>query len=638
LSPVPASRSHAPRRVATALGAAALLAVTAAGCVSMPNGGPVLPYAVSPGGSGQAQPYPQIVAPPPIPNAQPRDIVRGFLAAGASFVGKQQVAREYLTPQASRAWQPGWSATVFSNGPNFLGQVSRAAGSSANDKLSGTASASPSPTRSPTATPAHPAANTRVTVTVGGSVEAKLLNSGAYAVASATSKGGQTYAYDLVKYGGQWRIARAPNTLLLTLTEFHADYQLRNLYFFDPSSEHLVPDPVYVPLQATQEDLVNGLVQDLISQPPDWLAGGATQTAFPKGTRLLGKVTVDGGIASVNLGGAIAHAQAVVKEQVSAQLLWTLRLSGAGQGTQVVQAVTLSVNGRQFVLPNAQGNPVLGMRSAPSVKYKPIDGPPGNGFYYIDSHGALLHKSGSSPQPAQVARIGPGYSSLAVSPDGQYFAVLRDGVVYTGAMGSGKLSLRDAGGGFSSLSWDDNDNLWAAGSVNVVVLPATTKPNTSVQVVVDQKGDTCPGTTGGVTQLRVAPDAVRVALVIGGQQPMLAFGAIVMQDQPRAGQQQSLAHVNLSPFFVCGTAGAFRSLSWYGTDNVFALGQGGALTEYPVNGGTSTTIPGRAGTRSITARWRAGVIAGVGDTMFIDPNATGVWNAVGAGLSPAYPG
>jgi hypothetical protein len=629
-------RSHAPRRIATALGAAAVVAVTAAGCVSMPNGGPVLPYAVSPSGNGQAQPYPQIVPPPPIPNASPSDIVLGFLTASASFVGRQQVAREYLTPAASDAWQPRWSATVFSDGPSFLRQVRHTASPSANDKLNGTPS--PSPARSPTARPARPGANARVTVIVGGSVKAKLMDYGAYAVASATPNGGQTYAYDLVMYGGQWRISRAPNTLLLTLTEFHADYQLRNLYFFDPGGQHLVPDPVYVPLQATQEDLVNGLVQDLITQPPDWLAGGATQTAFPKGTRQLGKVTVDGGTALVNLGGAIARSRATVKEQVSAQLLWTL--SGAGQGTQQIQAVALSVNGSPFVLPSAQGNPVQGTRSAPYRTYKPIDGSGGKDFYYIDSHGELLHNSGSAPKPDRLARIGTGYRSLAVSPDGQYFAVLRDGGVYTGPMDSGKLALRDAGGGYTSLSWDHNDNLWAAGSMNVAMLPATPKPSggSSPVVVPQDQGHTCPGTTGAVTGLRIAPDGVRVALVIAGQQPMLAFGAIVMQDQSRPGQQPSLVRVNLSPFFVCGKPGAFRSLSWYGTDNVVALDQDGTLTEYPVNGGTSTTILSKAGTRSITARWRAGVIAGVGDTLFIDPNATGVWNPVGAGLSPAYPG
>jgi hypothetical protein len=632
----PGRLTRRPRRVAAALCAAAILAVTAAGCVSMPNGGPVLPYAVSPSGNGQAQPYLQIIPRPPIPGAKPIDIVRGFLAASASFVGQQHVAREYLTPDASHAWRPGWSATVFSNGPNVLRAVSAIVTPGANEKLSGTAK--PSPTRSPTATSRNADATTRFTVTVGGTVDARLTGFGTNAVARPTPKR-LTYPYDVVMYRGQWRISNAPDTLLLTHPEFDADYQLRNLYFFDPNGQHLVPDPVYVPLQATQEDLVNGLVKDLITQPPDWLANGATQTAFPKGTRQLGKVTVDGGTASVNLGGAIAHAQTAVKEQVSAQLLSTL--SGAGRGTQEVQSVALYVNGSPFVPPSAQGNPVQGIRSAAYEVYKPIDGSSGNDFYYIDSHGQLLHKSGSSAKPVQVARIGTGYQSLAVSPDGQYFAVLHDGTVYSAPMGSGKLTMRDVGGGFTSLSWDRNDNLWAAGPPNVVMLPATPKPNagSSPVVVAQYPSDTCPGTSNGVTQLRVAPDGVRVALVIAGQQPMLAFGAIDLQDQSRAGQQQSLVHVSLSPFFVCGPPGAFRSVSWYGADNVVALGQDSTtLTDYPVNGGTSTTILGKAGTRSITARKGAGLIAGVGDTMYIDPSATGAWNPVGAGLSPAYPG
>jgi hypothetical protein len=254
----------------------------------------------------------------------------------------------------------------------------------------------------------------------------------------------------------------------------------------------------------------------------------------------------------------------------------------------------------------------------------------------------LVYQSDLAARPAPIARIGTGYQSLAVSPDGQYFAVLRAGVVYTAPMSSGKLTMREGGNGFASLSWDRNDNLWAAGSVNVVMLSATSKPSAGPsQVAVPQdQSHTCPGTTGAVTQLRVAPDGVRVALVIAGQEPMLAFGAIVTQDQSRAGQQpQSLVRIDLSPFFVCGQPGAFRSLTWYGADNVVTLGQDRTtLTVYPVNGGTPTPINGKPGIQSITARLGAGLIAGVGGTMFSDPNATGAWNPVGAGLYPAYPG
>ena len=38
-----------------------------------------------------------------------------------------------------------------------------------------------------------------------------------------------------MKIGGQWRICSAPSALLLTQAQFADDYELRNLYFFDPN-------------------------------------------------------------------------------------------------------------------------------------------------------------------------------------------------------------------------------------------------------------------------------------------------------------------------------------------------------------------------------------------------------------------
>ena len=56
-----------------------------------------------------------------------------------------------------------------------------------------------------------------------------------------------------VQVHGQWRIENPPGQLLLTEPDFQRVYAPRNLYFLaDPSpSRALVPDPVFVPLQAT---------------------------------------------------------------------------------------------------------------------------------------------------------------------------------------------------------------------------------------------------------------------------------------------------------------------------------------------------------------------------------------------------
>jgi hypothetical protein len=596
------------RRLLAPLLAGAALSLAAAGCVSMPSAGPVRSYTVTQGANGQGQPYLQIVPPPPLPNATPDQIVQGFLAASASFAGQQQVAREYMTPTASRGWQPGWKTTVFKDGPVVA------------------------------AIPAQAPKGDHATVVVSGDVQATLSGAGSYAVAAATP-GNRPFRSELVRYSGQWRISNAyDNPLLLTVTEFQADYQLRNLYFFDPSAsgQRLVPDPVYVPLQATLGDLVRQLVQDLITQPGDWLGQNATHTAFPRGTRLQGNVTVDGGTALVNLGGPLSRAPVSVREKVSAQLWWTLH--DAGQGQQQVQCVALSVNGRPFVPPGAAPGDCA---QTQAEAYGPAVGPAAAGYYYLDRDGQLWN-SGAAGKPAKVAAIGKGYSGLAISPDGDYIAALKGGNVYTGPMGARSLVMRPTGSVITSLSWDRGDNLWAAGSVSVFLLPppARQRQGPPAEVAVDPQG-ACPGSeAGNVTALRVAPDGVRVALVYGGQRPTLAFGAIVRDPQP--GLAPPLVTIHLSPFSVCGKSQTFTALSWLGSDAVITLGKtGGTLTKYPVDGGTAINIPAPPGISRVTASGGKGgglVASAAHGAMFIESDDTGTWSPLPPGLSPAFPG
>ncbi|HEY0932221.1 MAG TPA: GerMN domain-containing protein, partial [Trebonia sp.] len=326
-----------------ALAAALVTAFGIAGCVSLPSAGPVQSFPVTQGPDAQGEPYQQVVFGPPGANWSPTQIVQGFLAASASFGDDWPVAREYMTPQASKAWRPSWSATVYSNGPNVQSPVYTVA-----------PSAKPAVTPPPAAAAAKrkrgakPVAS-QASVQITGSVLASLASYGSYAVPSSSAPKGSPSAeptIKLVNLGGKWRISSAPPELLLTSDSFRSDYQLRNLYFFDPASRSLVPDPVYVPLQATPADLINGLVHDLVTPPQDWLSGGATRTAFPAGTSI-GAVALAGVTAVINLGGPITKSVSQVLEQVSAQLLWTL--SGSGQGGQRVQSVEVEVNGKPWI-------------------------------------------------------------------------------------------------------------------------------------------------------------------------------------------------------------------------------------------------------------------------------------------------
>lgn len=589
-----------------------LLVACLAGCVSMPSGGPVLSYSVTQGPGSQSQRYLQMIPEPPGAGWSPSNIVRGFLTASASFADRQQTAREYLT--ASARWNPSWSATVFGGTGPDVGQVAF----SGNGK---------------------PNQATAATVTVTGTVQASLSASGTYAVPSsaASTAEKQSYTFDLVKADGQWRISYAPPRLLLTSVEFNADYQLRNLYFFDAAYRYLVPDPVYVPLQTTPSNLMKGLVEDLINQPKDWLAHGATTTAFPPGTKLLGDVMLEGGTAAVNLGGAITRASDDVRKRVSAQLLSTL--SGSSPGQPQVRSVVLSQDGKPWNPPGAQDNPVQH-----DSTYRAPDGASGE-FYNLDGGGQLWRRAGTGDAagavgaPTKVARIGVGYSAIAVSRDGRYLAALRNGIVYAGPVG-GPLAPR-TGTGYTTMSWDPNDNLWAAGSNGIVMLRANASPRSAagapVQVqVLAAEGNPVPGP---FTALSVAPDGVRVAVIIGPSE--LSFGAIVAQPAARGGQQ-AVVKIQLSPFYVSSETNArFQSVTWYDSNNVITLAESAsepALAEYPVSGGTATRIPSQAGIVSITASNGSALIAEAKGLLLSNASTSGSWVTIGTGLAPAYPG
>jgi len=583
------------------------LAASVAGCVSVPGGGPVLSYTITQGPDGQSQPYPQVIAQAPRAGWLPEEIVRGFLTASASFGARQQqIAREYLTAKEDRAWTPGWSAIVYSNGPNVQSAV-----------YSGTSR------------------NRQATVTIGGSVQATLSTSGGYAVPSASSGSapGKSLTFRLQQVGGQWRISQAPPYLLLTSYAFQYDYQLRNLYFFDPTGSFLVPDPVYVPLQATTANLMEGLVNDLIHPPTDWLSRGATNSAFPRRTTTIGDITLDGGTAAIDFGGGITKgASDSLLQKVSAQLLWTL--TGSGQSGPAVQSVEVSVNGKAWSPPGSDLNPVQQLHQS---RYSPPTGASSQ-FYYVDGSGNLLASDGPQGKPVKVSHIGTGYSQIAVSPDRQYLAALSNGSLFIGRVG-GPLVKRD-GTGYTSMSWDPGDDLWATSGGQIVMLRGTANPDqtqgkpVAVNVV---SSDGISENAGPFSALRVAPDGVRVAIIGGAAD--LSFGAIVSQPGPRPGV--AAIEIVLSPFSVSVPGATFTAVTWYGPDNVITLRDPGPeLTEYPVNGGSSTSIPPQDRMSWITASFGSPLIAGLPrGAMVADASLSGSWMPLaGTGVSAVYPG
>ena len=214
--------------------------------------------------------------------------------------------------------------------------------------------------------------------------------------------------FTLVKIGGEWRISAAPPVLLLTQAQFADDYDLRNLYFFDPTYRYLVPDPVYVPLQAsasTPDDQAGGLPE---APPEDWLAEGATQTAFPAGAKVTSHAGRRPGHGERHRGRDDQQGPAGpdgVATAVDAGRLGPGRLPGDfGRAERERQAV-LSV--RQPGQPG--GDPVRGQLQAGHRRQRH---PAGQLVYYLDGAGDVYSSSvgvaGVAGKQTQIARIGAG--------------------------------------------------------------------------------------------------------------------------------------------------------------------------------------------------------------------------------------
>ena len=587
-----------PAAVVACLALAAL-----AGCATLPTRGQALPVKEAPAGLGQGTDYPQLIPAAPGKGWRPEQIVAGFLAASASFSQDHAFARLYLAPKWARTWNPGWAVTVVS-GPIVPKLV----------------------------LPANinkPPNNLRVTsVKVSGVQLASISANGQYQ--QVVSGPARTIRFSLTKVNGQWRITDPPNRLLLSNSEFHRVYQPRNLYYFDSTSKTLVPDPVFVPLQATTTDLATRLVAALGQQPLGWLQG-ATQTSFPDGTRQLSAVRIEGSAAVVNLGGAIAGASSETLKAVAAQLVWTL--TSASYGPSAITSVRLEVNGEPQKIPGSPNGIAARSRYSGMVPVPSADA----GLYFVASDGTVqsLPASGSAepePVPGQAGAGAVPMTAIAVSPVTSGTPALagiaangRD--VEIGALSKdARLDRWRPGGKVTSLSWDRGGDLWAATAKGVWLLQPGGKAPTAVDLPFDGKQQ--------VTMLRVAPDGVRVAMIVRGPDgSQVMVGAIA-----HSGSAASIT----SPVQVGAKVAQPAAVSWYDADNLAVLVQAGTaaaqIHKVPVNGGQPTELAPAANAISLTVGGGQIVVGNSKGGMATLVVSTDNWRPLPPGQDPAYPG
>ncbi|WP_181312334.1 LpqB family beta-propeller domain-containing protein [Nocardioides campestrisoli] len=302
-----------PRWRAVAATAAALLL---AGCVQMPTAGPILEVEDTQSGNTSGGTF--IDPAPPEPGASAREVVSGFLEAMKAAPIKTTVAAQYLSSEAQVRWKPEGGTITYSDLDPVRG-----------DRV--------------------------LTVPM---VDAEVYDSrGAWS--RSLRAGDAELSFPMTLEGAEWRIAEAPDALVVPESWFEDRFSRAALYFLDPTGRILVPEPVFVP---EGDQFATSLVRGLLAGPPRHL-GTVVRSTVPAGLSLALSVPIDDdGLAEVSLQGPPGvSAEDLVSDEMIAQVAWTLRQDPR------ITAVRLTLNGRAVPLPGhgQELSPAAGARLDP---------------------------------------------------------------------------------------------------------------------------------------------------------------------------------------------------------------------------------------------------------------------------------
>jgi Lipoprotein LpqB beta-propeller domain/Sporulation and spore germination len=293
---VNAAGIRVPARLPLVIALLLTLMLAMAGCVSLPESGPVK---ASPA-EDQADQQASFDFNPggPKRGATPVDIVNGFLTAMQATPLTTFVARQFLTTASGGRWVPERGTVVY--GSHTMTQTA---------------------TQTTTQTATQTATHSKSGVGLRLQSVTELDRRGEW-LGDPTDGKGIRYDLKLVKEKGQWRISNPPNRLVVPQSHFDTRFQQYFLYFFDQSGQVLVPEPVYLPSGAQAPTLlVAGLLRG-----PDKDLSGVERTFIPARTKL-GDISVPvsrDGVADVPLSDDMLDLKDRDLNLAFAQLAWTL--------------------------------------------------------------------------------------------------------------------------------------------------------------------------------------------------------------------------------------------------------------------------------------------------------------------------
>jgi hypothetical protein len=352
--------------------AIALAALVTSGCANIPEQSS--PRAL-PNGDVES---PGVVTPPD-PNADPYELVRGFI----SKAGNPEAAKTYLTEQARQRWPVDSPPTIieetFGTTPAPL-QERRAQGDEQGNQ---------------------------VIVVLGVTKIGRLGADRAFIPAVGPDE------YRVLvrrEANGQWRIDNPPDTVLITLPDFNNVFQRVSVYFFDPDLQVVLPDRRYVAAHPAGGAPAQ-VIQLLLLGPSDVLEG-AVRTLLNDDTTILTNVVPDAdGALVVNLT-KLGDKTAGEKELIAAQVVLSLR-------DVTTARIRLLVDGRPLVAGHGDWRP-SDMPSYDALTKPNADLP---GLFVADQRVHSLRDGNPIPGPAGAGEYQ--VRSAAQSIDGKSLAIVQ---------------------------------------------------------------------------------------------------------------------------------------------------------------------------------------------------------------------
>lgn len=276
---------------------AVLCAVTLlSACTSLPTEGPVNATR-APDGTNQTVGF---YANGPREGSTPEEIVYGFLTASAAGLSDDfEVARQFLSPQASEEWRPLEEVRIYADA------------------------------RVPVTTRTETQA-VRLSLGAEGSIDP----SGRFMMSSSDAV--ITTDFSLARNAdGEWRIIDLDNGLLISATLFESQYSKSELHFLTADSQYLVADLRWFP----RTTYASAATRELFEGPSEWLSD-AVRTAVPPGTTIGSRgISTTSGTATVSLSEEALSVSGYQRALFMAQIEETLTMLSS------IQNVELTVDG-----------------------------------------------------------------------------------------------------------------------------------------------------------------------------------------------------------------------------------------------------------------------------------------------------